>query len=93
MKKYELMTIGKIGLGEKESKNLSQKIQEEITSLSGVVEKVDLWGKRKFAYQINHDTEGFYTVFKLEMDPEGINKLKTKLNLMSGLVRYLVTAE
>lgn len=92
MKKYELMTIGKIDLGEKEAKNLSQKVQDEITSLSGVVGKVDVWGKRKFAYTINHDTEGFYTVVQFEMEPSSINVLKDKLNLIQGLVRYLVTA-
>lgn len=92
MKKYELMTIGKIDLGEKEAKNLSQKIQDEITSLSGVVGKVDNWGKRKFAYQIKHDTEGFYTVIQFEMDSANLNILKNKLNLSQGLVRYIVSA-
>jgi small subunit ribosomal protein S6 len=92
MKTYEIMTIGKIDLAEKGAKNLSQQVQDEITSLHGVVEKVDFWGKRKFAYAINNDTEGFYTVIQFQLDPSSIKELKTKLNLETGLVRYLISA-
>jgi small subunit ribosomal protein S6 len=92
MNNYELMTIGKIDLGEKNAKSLSQNIQNIITSLGGKIEKFDFWGKRKFAYPIKHDTEGFYSVIQFNVDPSSINELKTKLNLENGLVRYLITA-
>ena len=92
MKKYELMTIGKIDLGEKNAKNLSQTIQDLITSLGGVVEKSDFWGKRKFAYEIKGKTEGYYTVVQYQLDPKSIKEFKSKLNLTQGLVRYLITA-
>jgi small subunit ribosomal protein S6 len=92
MKNYELMTIGKVDLGEKKAKSLSQNIQDSITLLGGKISKFDFWGKRKFAYPIMHDTEGFYSVVQFNVDPSSINELKTKLNLESGLVRYLITA-
>ena len=92
MQKYEIMTIYKLDQGEDKSKELSKKVQDMISSLEGVVENSNFWGKRKFAYEIKHNTEGFYDVINFEIDPLKIDSLKTKLNLVEGLVRYLITA-
>ena len=89
---YELMTIGKIDLGDQKAKSLSQKIQDNVTAVGGKIGKSDFWGKRKFAYPIRHDTEGYYSIVQFELDPSGINELKTRLNLEEGLVRYIITA-
>ena len=53
----------------------------------------NFWGKRKFAYEIKHDKEGFYDVMQFQFTPEKIQDLKTKMGLMTGVVRYLVTAK
>ena len=91
--KYEIMTIYKADLGEGKAKDLSKKVSELITSLGGSVIENNFWGKRRFAYEIKHDTEGFYDVFVFDVEPLKINQLKTKLNLESGLVRYLISAQ
>jgi len=91
--KYEIMTIYKNSLGEEGSKELSKKLQEVVTSLGAEVIKSDFWGRRKFAYEIKHDTEGFYDVLNIECEAGTVTKLKAKLNLLSGLVRYLITAQ
>lgn len=90
--KYEIMTIYKADLGESKAKDLSKKISELITSLEGSVIENNYWGKRRFAYEIKHDTEGFYDVFVFDIESSKINQLKIKLNLEDGLVRYLVSA-
>ena len=89
---YELMTIIKIELGEEKAKEVSKKIQELISSLSGKVIKVDFWGKRKLAYEVKHNTEGYYDVINFELSTDKVSKLKTKLNLMQEVLRYLITA-
>ena len=53
----------------------------------------DFWGKRKFAFKVGAETEGFYDVIKFEMEPEEVEKMQLKLKTMDSLVRYLVTAE
>lgn len=89
---YEIMIITKIDIGEEKAKEVSKNIQDLISSLDGKVENSDFWGKRKFAYPIKHDTEGYYEVVNFELSADKIDTLKTKLNLMQDVVRYLVTA-
>lgn len=91
--KYEIMTIYKNELGEEEAKKLSGKIKEIIESMGGKELKNDFWGRRKFAYELDHNLEGFYDVFNFEFESERVSKLKEKLNLINGLVRYLFTAQ
>ncbi|OGC38701.1 30S ribosomal protein S6, partial [candidate division WWE3 bacterium RBG_13_37_7] len=59
----------------------------------GSIKKDDFWGKRKLSYEINHQTEGFYSVSEFEIEPSKVSSLKQKLNLMQEVVRYLVTAK
>ncbi len=92
MKKYEIMTIYKLGLGEDGARDLSNSVKDTISSLKGKVINSDFWGKRKFAYEIKHDQEGFFEVVDFEMDPSELLNFKKKLNLEDNLVRYLVTA-
>ena len=91
--KYEIMTIYKINLGEEGAKDLSKKVQELIKLLDAKILENNYWGKRKFAYEIKHDTEGFYDVLTFEAESSVVSKLKAKLNLLNGLVRYLITAQ
>lgn len=89
---YELMTITKIAIGEDKAKEISTNVQKLISSLGGKVEKTDFWGKRKFAYPIKHSTEGFYDVINFDLGKEKVALLKSKLNLMQEVLRYLFTA-
>ena len=93
MNKYEMMTLTKGSDGEESAKKLSKEVAELITSLGGKVIETDFWGKRKLAYKIRQDTDGFYEVIIFELSKDHIDKLKSKLNLMNNLVRYLVTAK
>lgn len=86
------MTIYKIDLDESKAKELSKKILDLISSFEGKVLETNFWGKRKFAYEIKSDTEGYYDVILFEMENSKVNQFKNKLNLEEGLVRYLVSA-
>ena len=66
--KYELMTIYKNDLGEEGAQNLSSKIKEIIESMDGKEIQNDFWGRRKFAYEIEHNNEGFYDVFTFDFE-------------------------
>jgi small subunit ribosomal protein S6 len=93
MEKFEIMIIAHVSLGESGAKSLSKKVQEEIVALGGDVTNNNFWGKRKFAYPIKHESEGFYEVSFFDLDKGKLNQLKSKLNLVEGLVRYLISTE
>ena len=92
MKQYELMTLTKGSIGESKAKEVSKKVSELVGDLGGKIESNDVWGKRKLAYEIRQETDGFYEVINFELPEDKLNSLKTKLNLESNLVRYLITA-
>lgn len=91
-KKYEIMTISKVDLGESAAKEVVENVQSHVESLDGKVESAKPWGKRAFAYPIAHDTEGFYDVLEFSLEKGNLEALKSKLNLTEGLVRYLISA-
>ena len=91
--KYEIMTIYRNDLGEEGAKKLSNSISEVLDSVGAKDIKNDFWGRRKFAYEIDKSTEGFYDVFTFECDSSVVKKLREKLNLLNGLMRYLITAQ
>lgn len=87
-----MMIILALSLGEEGAKNLLKTIKTELEKLSGRFSDEADWGKRKFAYEINHQKEGYYKVLNFELEVKNLNIFKQKLNLMTGVVRYLITA-
>lgn len=93
MKSYELMTIYKISLGEEAAKKLSSDVAKLITTLGGSMVDSNFWGKRKLAYEIKHTKEGFFDVMTIQLPTDAIANFKTKMGLMTDIIRYLVTAK
>jgi small subunit ribosomal protein S6 len=90
---YELMTLTKGSLGDAKAKDVSKKVAEVVESVKGKVTNSDYWGKRKLAYKIRQETDGYYEVLDLELEADQLDPLKKKLNLENDLVRYLITAK
>ena len=91
MKNYELMSIIKSSLTEDKAKEEAQAITAVITSLGGTLSKHDYLGRRKFAYQVKNQIDGFYDVFDMSLDESKVTELKSKLNYMDSILRYLIT--
>ncbi len=92
MKSYEIMTIYDADRSDEEAKELSEEVAKLIDSLGGEVTDRNFWGKRKFAYPLNHKEEGYYDVINFRMEKSKLSEFKTKLNLIEDFVRYLITA-
>ncbi len=93
MRSYEIMTIGKVNLGDDGATALSNSIKDLIGTFKGKVLDNNFMGKRKFAYEIDHQKEGYYDVITFEIGTENLPKFRAKLNLTDGLLRYLITAK
>jgi small subunit ribosomal protein S6 len=61
-----------------------------IRTSGGSVEKVDVWGRRRLAYEIKKHSEGIYAVLDLNTDPEAVKELDRQLSLQEMVLRTKV---
>jgi small subunit ribosomal protein S6 len=90
MRSYELMIITSGALDETAVTATIERFTALIADQGGTVERVDHWGKRQFAYEIQHMNEGYYTVIDLQLSSEGLVELERQLRLTDDVVRHKV---
>jgi small subunit ribosomal protein S6 len=61
-----------------------------IESQGAVRGQLDVWGKRRFAYEIKHRWEGFYVVFQAKAEPAAMDELNRTLSLSDQVIRHKV---
>ena len=88
MRTYELMTIFRPEMAEPDVRREVQRVSDSLTERGAEMKKDDFWGKRRFAYEINHLTEGFYSVLQFEAEPEAIVDIDRALSLSDQVVRH-----
>ena len=88
MRMYETIFIVKPDLGEDETKGLTAKVQEVITSMKGDFKRLEDWGARKLAYPINKFTRGRYYFLRFDGDAPLIAELERRLRLDDKVLRY-----
>ena len=92
--KYELALVIDGRLEEDAKTAALDKVQGYITRFGGTVANVDDWGKKRFAYPIAKQTEGYYYFITFESeDPNCPNELEDNVRIMEQVVRYLVVKQ
>ena len=91
MRHYEVMIILDPDLEEKTIQPSLEAFLNVVRGDGGTVNNVDIWGRRRMAYEINHKTEGIYVVLDLTTTPESVAELDRQLNLNEAIVRTKVT--
>lgn len=90
MKAYELMLMLNPTLDDETRASMLEKAQGLITADGGVVDKVDEWGKRRLAFEIDKLTEGDYIVIDFHATPSAIAELDRVLHITDPVLRYMV---
>lgn len=88
---YELLMIFPVNLEEKQRQETAKKIFDSITQAGGKVNEPEIWGNQKLAYEIKHQTNGFYVLVEFDFEAEEIKKIDAGMRLMPELLRYLIT--
>jgi small subunit ribosomal protein S6 len=89
MRAYELMVILDGDLDEPVAQAWVKTITEAVAAKGGkVVGQPDWWGKRRFAYEINHKTEGYYVVLNLVAEGGALDDLERTMRLADDVVRH-----
>lgn len=91
-KPYEVAFIVRI------ESSTDDSINDQITQVQGWIEaeeygqvtKIDRWGRRKLAYEIDRQREGYYVFMEANIDPKGLPEVERNLKLSSSILRYLI---
>lgn len=91
LRPYEVMVILDGDLDERTVAPSLDTYLNVVRQDGGSVDEVDVWGKRRFAYEINKKNEGIYAVIQLQAEPASVKELDRQLGLNESVVRTKVT--
>jgi small subunit ribosomal protein S6 len=91
MRRYEVMVILDPELEERTVAPSIDTFLNVVRQDGGTVENVDVWGRRRLAYEIQRKSEGIYAVIDMTSTPEAVAELDRQLNLNEAVLRTKVT--
>ena len=86
---YEVVLIFSVSKGEEATAALVERFKNLIAE-NATVENVDEWGKRKLAYPINYEADGYYVVYNFDSKPDFPVEFERVINITDGVLRSLV---
>ena len=89
MNKYESVVIVNPNVEENTLKELIERFQTLINT-DGKVEQVNELGKKKLAYEINKNKEGYYVVYDFEANPKLIAELERNYRITDEIIKFIV---
>lgn len=92
MREYEVMLILPAESDEKVVSTAIDRITKVVSTAGGEVGTIDRWGRRRFAFEIDHANEGYYVVAPFTAEPTTQVELERVLNLADEVIRYKVIA-
>jgi small subunit ribosomal protein S6 len=85
---YELMTIFRPEMAETDVRTEVERVSSALAERGAEITLSDFWGKRRFAYEINHLTEGYYSVLQFKAEPDALGDVDRALSLSDQVVRH-----
>lgn len=89
MSKYEAVAVFSLKNGDEAATALVEKFKALIEA-NGTLESVDEWGKKKLAYLINDEDEGYYALYNFESAPEFPTEFERVAKITDGILRTLI---
>jgi len=90
MHKYELMVILDAAIDERTVAPSLDKFLNVIRNGGGTIDSVDIWGRRRLAYEINKKTEGIYAVVNMHANSADVIELDRQLKISEAVMRTKV---
>ena len=89
MKNYELIYVLRPNLDDEAKTAVLDKVKA-IIETSGEVEKVDVWGARRLAYEIQKLNEGFYVLVNFKASTDIPKELDRNLKISDSVIRHMI---
>ena len=92
LKDYEIVMVFSLSKGEEAVNALKTKFTDLI-SKNGTLGEVEEWGKKKLAYPINYEADGYYVLINFSSDEKFPAELDRVINITDGVLRSLIVAK
>jgi small subunit ribosomal protein S6 len=89
-RQYELVYILHPDSNEQQVADLHEQVVGIVSKAGGTIEKTDIWGRRRLAYEIGHFKEGVYVLEVINASGELVKELDRRLKVMDQVVRHLI---
>ena len=89
MREYEVIFIVK-PLEEEQTELTITKFETLINSQGGTINKLDRWGKKRLAYEINDFIEGYYVYVNFAGEPKLVSELDRVLKISDDIIRHMI---
>ena len=89
MNKYELVVVLSAKLEDDERAAALEKVTGLVTRFGGTITDIDEWGKKRLAYEIQKQKEGFYYFIHFEAPATCPGELEGRMRIMESVMRYL----
>lgn len=87
---YEMMVIHDGELDDAAVQDEVKTVRSLIEGAGGTIAKVDFWGRRRFAYPINHKEDGYYSVYEILAAGGALDPVERSLRIADAVVRHKV---
>ena len=89
MRIYENLFIVKPDATEEEIDHLIEQMSKNITATGGTVDKVDKWGKRRLAYRVEKQREGYYVLLTFTADSQAVREFERRMLVQDAVIKFL----
>ena len=90
MRDYEVLYIVRADLDDDKVQDIIKRVNTLIEKAGGSVERTNIWGKRKLAYEVKHQKEGAYVLQDFQIGPDHIPELEAALKITEEVLRHLI---
>ena len=90
MRDYEVLYIVRADLDDEKVQDAVKRVNTLIQRSGGTIDKTNLWGKRRLAYEVKHQKEGSYVLQDFQLDPDRVPELEAALKITEEVLRHLV---
>ncbi len=90
MDKYEVLYIIRSDVDDEQKLKVVEKFENIVANLGGTVENTDKWGMKKFAYEINKQSEGYYVLMNVECSKETQIELDRLMRNDESIIRQMI---
>jgi small subunit ribosomal protein S6 len=90
LRDYEVLYIVRADLDDEKVQDAVKRVNTLIERSGGALERTNLWGKRKLAYEVKHQKEGSYVLQDFQFDPSRVPELEAGLKITEEVLRHLI---